>query len=129
MDKEKGNDYISDEIKVILLGAQGVGKSSLVICFTSKMFSQNTMLTVGGSYFTKSVKLKTGEVAHLNIWDTAGQEKFRTLNRIYYNGTSACVLVYDITSRESFQELKDFYAKEIKEKLYDDISKFFSLFF
>ena len=57
------------------------------------------------------------------IWDTAGQEKFRSLNRAFYRKSNVCILVYDITKRSSFEDLKDFGINEIKENAPENISR------
>ena len=58
------------------------------------------------------------------IWDTAGQEKFRALARVFYNNASVCIMVYDITSKKSFEELKNFWAEDIKNNVSGSACKF-----
>ena len=59
------------------------------------------------------------------IWDTAGQEKFRSLAKVFYKNASVCILVYDITRRESFEELEKFWINEIRNNVSSNVSKFF----
>lgn len=117
------------EIKVILLGCHGVGKSSLILRYTSDTFLYETVVTVGTKFCKKIVEVDSENKICLNIWDTAGQEKYKTVNRLYYNGAAACVLVYDICEKSTFEELKHFYSKEIKEYLPKDISNFLNKIF
>ena len=56
------------------------------------------------------------------IWDTAGQEQYRSIAQIFYKNTSGCILVYDISKRETYDEIKDYWIKEIKENAPDDLS-------
>ena len=74
------------------------------------------MTTVGVYHEFNTFQLSDGSLVSVTLIDTAGQEKFRALNNQYYRNVDGCLLVYDITDRNSFQEIKDFYLKEIKEK-------------
>ncbi|KAK2505965.1 hypothetical protein MC885_020980 [Smutsia gigantea] len=95
--------------KLVLLGSGSVGKSSLALRFVKNDF-KNILPTVGCAFFTKLVDL--GAVSlKLEIWDTAGQEKYHSVCHLYFRGADAALLVYDITRRDSFckaqQWLKD----------------------
>lgn len=93
------------EVKLCLLGESGVGKTCIVNRFVSDLFSEHESLTVGAAFTTKTVKI--GEYSILfQIWDTAGQEKYRGLAPMYYRGSAAAVVVYDITSERSFNEMQ-----------------------
>jgi small GTP-binding protein len=81
----------SIEAKIVVLGAQGVGKTSLVHRFVHHAFtpSSSTASTIGASFLTKRVvDVDSGTVVRLQIWDTAGQERFRSISKLYYRGTS-----------------------------------------
>ncbi|KAJ5594698.1 Ras-like GTP-binding protein RYL2 [Penicillium hispanicum] len=95
------------EAKIVVLGAQGVGKTSLVHRYVRNAFDPaSTTSTVGASFVTKRVLDTTSDtVVRLQIWDTAGQERFRSISRLYYRGAHACLLCYDITDENSFQEM------------------------
>jgi small GTP-binding protein len=94
------------EAKVVLLGSQGVGKTSLILRFTTRTFTPNAApATIGSSLHTR--KLVHGGIrVKLQIWDTAGQERFRSMAPIYYRGAHVCVLVYDISDRQSFEDVR-----------------------
>ncbi|PWY75431.1 P-loop containing nucleoside triphosphate hydrolase protein [Aspergillus heteromorphus CBS 117.55] len=108
------------EAKIVVLGAQGVGKTSLVDRYVKNDFSPSTTSsTVGASFVTKRVLDSASDtIVRLQIWDTAGQERFRSISRLYYRGANACLLCYDITSEQSFQEMTGWLA-ELKRNLVD----------
>lgn len=94
------------EAKVVLLGSQGVGKTSLILRYTTCAFSNNAApATIGSSLHTRKL-VHAGTRVKLQIWDTAGQERFRSMAPIYYRGANVCVLVYDVTDRQSFEDVR-----------------------
>ncbi|KAG7277156.1 hypothetical protein CRUP_022619 [Coryphaenoides rupestris] len=107
------------ELKVCLLGDTGVGKSSIVCRFVQDHFDHNISPTIGASFLTKTVPFGH-ELHKFLIWDTAGQERFHSLAPMYYRGSAAAVIVYDITKLDSFQILKK-WVKELKEHGPEDI--------
>ncbi|EEH43883.1 uncharacterized protein PADG_00172 [Paracoccidioides brasiliensis Pb18] len=109
------------EAKIVVLGAQGVGKTSLVQRYVKNAFNPaTTASTVGASFVTKRVLDTTSDtVVRLQIWDTAGQERFRSISRLYYRGANAGLLCYDITDENSFQEMAGWLV-ELKENLGED---------
>ncbi|KAI9317175.1 Rab31 protein [Dichotomocladium elegans] len=107
------------DAKVVILGSQGVGKTSLVIRYISKTFSPNSTSTIGASFMTRKLTVDNSKV-RLQIWDTAGQERFRAMAPMYYRGAQAALLVYDITSQESFEELGR-WIEELKRNMTDDL--------
>jgi len=101
-------DYL---FKLLMVGDSGVGKTSLLLQFTQGDFNVQMRSTVGVDLKVKMMKFRN-KITKLTIWDTAGQERFRTLTSAYYRGAHGIILVYDVTSRESFQNIKD-WLKEI----------------
>ncbi|KAL6987321.1 Ras-related protein RABC2a [Sarracenia purpurea var. burkii] len=97
--------------KVLLIGDSGVGKSSLLVSFISNSV-EDLAPTIGVDFKIKQLTIG-GKRLKLTIWDTAGQEKFRTLTSSYYRGTQGIILVYDVTRRETFTNLSDVWAKEL----------------
>lgn len=87
--------------KIVLIGDSGVGKSSLSSRYSKDAFYRNQPSTVGILYEEKNISL-LGQIVKLQLWDTAGQERFRSLVKSYYRGAHAVLLVYDVTSRETF---------------------------
>ncbi|KAH9317312.1 hypothetical protein KI387_019081, partial [Taxus chinensis] len=100
-------DYL---FKLLLIGDSGVGKSSLLLRFTSDSFDDLTP-TIGVDFKLKFMTVG-GKRIKLTIWDTAGQERFRTLTSSYYRGAQGIILVYDVTRRQTFTNLSDIWAKE-----------------
>ena len=102
--------------KLVLIGDSGVGKTCLISRFISGQFDANVNSTNGASYASKKVDFpELGKSLVLDIWDTAGQEKYKSLTKFFYKDAAMVVLVYDITRRESYDNLKNFWYKEIKE--------------
>ena len=102
--------------KVVLLGESGVGKTSIMNNFMDKDSSEETSSTTGATFSTKTLSFeKYNKSICFEIWDTAGQEKYRSLTRMFYKDASAAVLVYDITRNDSFQQLKEYWINQIKE--------------
>lgn len=100
-------DYL---FKLLLIGDSGVGKSSLLLRFTSDSFDDLSP-TIGVDFKLKFMTVG-GKRIKLTIWDTAGQERFRTLTSSYYRGAQGIILVYDVTRRQTFTNLSDIWAKE-----------------
>lgn len=90
--------------KYIIIGDTGVGKSCLLLQFTDKRFQPVHDLTIGVEFGARMVNLDD-KLVKLQIWDTAGQESFRSITRSYYRGAAGALLVYDITRRDTFQHL------------------------
>ena len=111
--------------KVILLGESGVGKRQLISRFINNVFEDNTTSTTGASYAGKIISFDefNGQRIKFEIWDTAGQEKYRALAKIFYKDARAAILVYDITRKETFEEIRNYWYNQIKEYAPKDISK------
>ena len=101
--------------KVVLLGDSGVGKTCIIARYISGNFNENTTSTNGASYASKIVTYnKLEKSLSLDIWDTAGQEKYKSLTKFFYKDAAIAILVYDITNKSSFENLKDYWYKEIQ---------------
>eukprot|EP00252_Welwitschia_mirabilis_P005924 TRINITY_DN16514_c0_g1_i1.p1 TRINITY_DN16514_c0_g1~~TRINITY_DN16514_c0_g1_i1.p1 ORF type:complete len:209 (+),score=41.46 TRINITY_DN16514_c0_g1_i1:578-1204(+) len=98
-------------LKILLVGDSGVGKSSILLRFTSDVFD-DLCPTIGVDFKMKQMTV-AGKRLKLTIWDTAGQERFRTLTSTYYRGAQGIILVYDVTRRETFTNLSEVWLKEI----------------
>jgi Ras-related protein Rab-11A len=110
--------------KVVLIGESGVGKTSIISRYMTDSFSSTLGSTPGANFTTKTVFLKNeNQSIKFEIWDTAGQERYRALAKVFYKNAAVCVLVYDITRKTSFNELKNYWYKEIKENAQKDVSK------
>lgn len=91
--------------KYIIIGDTGVGKSCLLLQFTDKRFQPVHDLTIGVEFGARMITVDGNKQIKLQIWDTAGQESFRSITRSYYRGAAGALLVYDITRRDTFNHL------------------------
>ena len=98
-------------LKLLLVGESGVGKSSLMLRFSDKSFTESFISTIGVDFKIKTIKLN-GLTIKLQIWDTGGQERFRTVTQTYFRGAHGIVIVYDVTDLKSFQLIQK-WMKEI----------------
>ncbi|KAJ1422746.1 ras family-domain-containing protein [Ochromonadaceae sp. CCMP2298] len=106
------------EIKVVMVGESSVGKTALTIKFVNNKFQEHAPATIGASFLSRTMKVKVP--MKFNIWDTAGQEKYRSLASLYYRGADIAVIVYDITSRSSFEQVQDYWIQELKHQCFGD---------
>ena len=123
------DDEDSNDCKIVLIGESGVGKTSIITRLTKDEFSENQETTMGASYTTKVLQLKKFQNREIkvNIWDTAGQEAYRSLTKIFYKEASIAILVYDITKKDTFTEMKDYWYKQLVEYGEPNVSKFIPL--
>jgi small GTP-binding protein len=125
MDDEDNEGEDAKTIKVVILGESGVGKTSIISRFINDTFDEELVTTTGASYVSKSMKFSDkNQVLNFEIWDTAGQEKYRSLTQIFYKDASIAILVYDITNKDSFDELQNYWYEQIKESAPKNIGKF-----
>jgi small GTP-binding protein len=103
------------EAKIVLLGDQNVGKSSIAQRYCKNLFTGQHVATIGGAYMQQKVILNNGVTIKYHIWDTGGQERFRSMANLYYRDASAAILTYDITNEKSFESL-NFWVEELKYK-------------
>lgn len=99
-------------IKVLTLGDSNVGKSSIVLRYFGKKFDERLLSTIGIDFKTKIIDF-CGASIKLLVWDTAGQEKFKSITKRYYKGANGVLLVYDVTSMKSFEHL-GYWLNELK---------------
>ncbi len=111
---------MSDKCKVILVGEAGVGKTCLIKQYLYKTFDSEEIPTIAGVESYKELHLDN-EKLKLTIWDTCGQERFRSINKIFMNKSNIVIFVYDITKIESFQELQNYWYKNVVSNLGKDI--------
>ena len=104
-----------ESFKVVLIGETGVGKTSIITQFIDQTFQEDIQTTTGGTFSTKSVSCGNGKVLKFEIWDTAGQERYRALAKMFYKDANAAIMVYDVTRKETFEELKNYWAGQVKD--------------
>jgi small GTP-binding protein len=103
------------EIKIILLGNSGVGKTSIINRYINNKFEPQNDTTLGSSFCTKEI-IKDGIIYKLNLWDTTGQEKYHSITNLFIKGSNIVILVYSIDSLSSFEGLNYWY-QSLKDNL------------
>ena len=104
-----------EAVKVVLLGEAGVGKTCIIKQFIEKQFDINEMSSLSAQFVSKTIDyVDFNKSIKFDIWDTVGQEKFRSIAKIFYKDARVIILVYDITSRKSFDALNNFWYAELK---------------
>ena len=105
-----------ESLKVVLIGESGVGKTSIISRYINDTFDPECVTSLGASFISKNLILPEAQgTLRFDIWDTAGQEKYRSLAKVFYKDAMIIIFVYDITKQSSFNEIKDFWYKQIKE--------------
>ena len=103
-----------DGIKVTLIGDSSVGNTSIINRYCKNIYDQNLASTLGANYCQKIIE-KDGKNIRLDLWDTAGQEKYRAIGRHFYRESYIVCLVFDITNKESFENVKSVWYPELME--------------
>lgn len=111
-------DYL---LKLLLIGDSGVGKTCLLFRFAEDSFNPAFISTIGIDFKIRTIDVD-GKRLKLQIWDTAGQERFRTITTAYYRGAAGIMLVYDVTSERSFDNIKN-WMRNIEEYAAEDVEK------
>ena len=110
----RGKDDIK-ELKVILLGEPGVGKTNIISRYLSGSFNQSSNPTIGSTFGEKIIK-KEGVTYSLKVWDTTGQERYNSITKLFVKGSHIVILVYSIDNLLSFEKI-NFWLNYIKEEL------------
>ena len=113
---EVKEDY---KLKVVVVGDSGVGKTNLIKRFVSNTYNPNTKATVGVEFLSKSYKIND-QVFKIEIWDTAGQERYKSITAAYYKGAKGALIVYDITQKDSFENINK-WMSEVRDKSTKDL--------
>ena len=113
---ELKEDY---KLKVVVVGDSGVGKTNLIKRFVSNTYNPNTKATVGVEFLSKSYKIND-QVFKIEIWDTAGQERYKSITAAYYKGAKGALIVYDITQKDSFENINK-WMSEVRDKSTKDL--------
>jgi small GTP-binding protein len=107
--------------KILLLGDSSVGKTCFLMRYSDNTFQEIHMSTIGLDYKLKNVQLDDGNIVKIQIWDTAGQDRFRSITKNYYKGAHGIILIYDITSRKTYENIKN-WVTQIKEEVSDKVN-------
>eukprot|EP00903_Cladosiphon_okamuranus_P015011 g13890.t1 len=111
-------DYL---FKLLLIGDSGVGKSCLLLRFADDTYTESYISTIGVDFKIRTIELDSKTIK-LQIWDTAGQERFRTITSSYYRGAHGIIVVYDVTDKESFNNVKQ-WLHEIDRYACENVNK------
>ena len=108
------SDYDKEDykIKVIIVGDSGVGKTNLISRYAKDKYDSNSKATIGVEFLYKTLKINK-DVFKIEIWDTAGQERYKSITSAYYRGANGAIIVYDITSENSFKNIET-WISEVK---------------
>ncbi len=99
---DKTHDYL---FKILLIGDSGVGKSCILTRFADETFAESFISTIGVDFKIRTIEIDN-KMIKLQIWDTAGQERFRTITSSYYRGSHGVIIVFDVTNKISFNNVK-----------------------
>lgn len=106
-------DEVDCLLKIVIVGDSGTGKTNLISRFTRDVFDEDTRNTIGVDFFPMDLQ-RNGKIVKTQFWDTAGQEKYRAIASAYYKNAQGAILVYDITSKESFDDIESWLG-ELKQ--------------
>ena len=106
MSNQNDTNLVDLKLKLLIIGDSNVGKTSMLLNYTDNYFPESHLATIGVEYKVKEIKTDKYNIA-LQIWDTAVQERFRSITKSFFRNTNGILFVYDITNRKSFQSVKD----------------------
>ena len=118
MEASKGKDFVA---KLLIIGDQRVGKSCILTRFTENFYTPHSIMTVGIDYKTKKMKVDGTELK-LQIWDTAGQEKYRSITQNFYKNAMGVIIVFDLTDEGSFENVRN-WIRQIKNHAGENVCK------
>ena len=108
--------------KVVLVGNSGVGKTCIINQYITNVFNEEQLTTTGATYSTKKLFIESkNKTISFEIWDTAGQEKYRSLTKMFYKDSSIVIMVYDITNEESFNDIKNYWFEEVINNINENV--------
>ena len=115
------NANIDFAFKILLLGDSSVGKTCFLKRYTDNTFQDAYLSTIGFDFKFKFVTLDNGKTVKVQLWDTAGQERFRTIAKSYYKGAHGIILIYDVTNRKTYDNIKK-WLNQIRDEASNRIS-------
>ena len=104
-----------ESLKIVLIGEPYVGKTSIISQFVDKTFQEDMQSSSSGTFNSKRCIYGDNKSLRLDIWDTAGQEKYRSLTKMFYKDANVAILVYNITDKNSYEQLKEYWHIQVKE--------------
>ena len=107
--------------KVLVIGDTSVGKTSFIMRYADNIFQESYIATIGMDYKLKNINLENGKLVKLQIWDTAGQEKFHSITKSFYKGANGIILIYSVIDNNSLNNVKK-WMESIKAQVPDDVA-------
>jgi len=111
-----------DKCQLLIIGNSSVGKTSILTRYSLKNFNENYLATVGLDFFSKDETIDN-KIIRIKIWDTAGQERYKSFTKCFFQKAQGIMIVFDVTSKKSFNDLK-FWIESLKTYKLEDISSF-----
>ena len=109
------------DAKVVLLGESGVGKTSIIKQFTKHAFDEEMESSISSQFSSKTINIPdTNKAIRFDLWDTAGQEKYRSLAKIFYKDAKIVIFVFDMTLKSSFEALQNYWHEQVKSNCRED---------
>ena len=113
---------MNNSCKIVLVGDAGSGKTCIIHRYVNNKFEKTQMTTACPSVCAKTISYpEYNKTLNFDIWDTAGQEIYRSISKLFYKGASIGFLVYDVTNKNSFKSIKEYWYNELKENTESDI--------
>ena len=112
-EKRESKEY---EIKICLLGDVAVGKTSIASRFCKNIFNETYVNTIGGAYQQQTILLENNIKMKMHVWDTSGDERFKSMTNLYYRDAQVAILTFDVTNSQTFEGL-DYWLKELSDKV------------
>jgi len=111
-----------EKVKIIFVGSCGVGKTCIIRKFVENSFNENSLSSEGMSSYENTIEINDKKII-CDIWDTAGQEQYRSICTFFYKGSSVACLVYDITNKKTFEDIKEVWLPDLEENGENDVIK------
>ena len=121
---ENLNNENKIDCNICFLGSTYVGKTTIINRFLRDKFTENEKSTCNPKYYEKTVTTDSGNCINIQLWDTAGQEKYRSISNMIYRRSDIIILTYAINDKNSFEDIKNYWFKEISNNS-DCQGKFF----
>ena len=109
--------------KILILGDSSVGKTCFLMRYADNIFQETHMSTIGIDYKLKNIYLENDRLVKLQIWDTAGQDRFHSITKTYYKGANGIVLIYSVIDKKTFENVKN-WLNNIKNEASDKVVVF-----
>ena len=100
-------------LKIVIVGDEEVGKTSIILKYTKNCFTEDYKQTLGADFATKEVKYNGDDII-LYLWDIGGKDRYKDLHKYYFEGTNVFLLIFDLTSRTTFENAMNFWLKDIQ---------------